>query len=152
MSGQDTAWCARLHYACTVHFCAAASQSTLTAVHSFATANVPVQGKKDTKTNARDVSASVIRNETIWQYGSGKTTTAILKALPKGTKLCSLLLPAYGNHTCAPQRTDQHMQGPGLALVDFSSWHKMLISGCAAGDKLQKGAQGLCSKRCFKCS
>ncbi len=105
---------------------------------------MPVQGKKDTKTNARDMSASVVRDETIWQYGSGKTTTAILKALLKGTKLCSLLLPAYGNHTCAPLRTDQHMQGPGLALVDFSSWHKMLISGCAADGKLQKGTQGLC--------
>ena len=29
----------------------------MTAIHSFATANVPVQGKKDTKASARDVSA-----------------------------------------------------------------------------------------------
>jgi len=111
---------------------------------------VPVQGKKDTKANARDVTASVLRNETIWQYGSGKTTTAILKAFLKGTKLCSLLLLACGNRTCAPLRIDQHMQGPGLALVDFSSWHKMLNSGCAADDKFQKGAQGLCMM--LKCS
>ncbi len=64
-------------------------------------------------------------NETQWQYGSGKTTTAILNALLRGTKLCSLLLPACGNCSRASLRTDQHMQGPGLALVDFSIWHEM---------------------------
>jgi len=62
--------------------------------------------------------------------------------LLKNTKLCSLLLPAYGNHICAPLGADQHMQEPGLALVDLSTWHTILNSGFAAGDKLEKGAQG----------
>ena len=92
-----------------------------------------MQGKKDTK--ARDVSAFVLSNEANWQYGSGKTTSATL--------LCSLLLPAYGNPTREPLRFDQHMQGPGLDLVDFSSWHKMLDSGCAADDKFQKVRRAL---------
>ena len=78
--------------------------------------------------------------------------SAILKARLKSMKLCSLLLPAYGSHTCAPLSIDQHIQGPGLALVDFGSWHKLLSSGCAADDKLQKNAHGLCSKRRFKCA
>ena len=66
-----------------------------------------------------------------------------LKALLKGTKLGSHLLPACGSHTCALLCIDQHMQGPGLALVDFSGGRNMLNSGCAADDKFQKVAQGL---------
>ena len=47
--------CLQLH--CKVH----------QAVHVFATANVPVQGKEDTKANARYVSASVFEQR---QFGS----------------------------------------------------------------------------------
>ncbi len=69
-----------------------------------------------------------------------------LKALLKGTKL---LLPAYGNQTCAPLSIDQHMQGPDLALADSGSWHQSSISNCAADDNFRKGKRGPCSNRCF---
>lgn len=45
-------------------------------------------------------------------------------------KLCSLLLLAYGNYINAALSIDQHMQGPGLALVDFGSWQKMFRLCC----------------------
>ena len=73
-----------------------------------------------------------------------------LKALLKGTNLSSLLLLACGNHTCAPLRIDQDMQGHGLAPDDFSNWHNMLSLSCAADDICQKGTQAVCVM--LKCS
>ena len=76
--------------------------------------------RKDTKANARDMSAAAVRDETNRQSGLGKTTFATLST-PAGYE-CVVIACMPQPHLCTVS-VEQHMQGPGLALAHFSSWH-----------------------------
>ncbi len=76
--------------------------------------------RKDTKANARDVSATVVRDKTNRQSSLGKTTSATL-ITPEGYERVVVACMRQ-SHLCTVS-VEQHMQGPGLALADFDSWH-----------------------------
>ena len=71
----------------------------------------------------RDMSAAVVRDETYRQSGLGKNTFATLST-PEGYEC--VIACMRQPHLCTVS-VEQHMQGPGLALVDFRCTHVRVL-------------------------
>jgi len=89
----------------------------------------------------RDMSAAVVRDETNRQSGLGKTTFATLST-PEGYE-CVVIACMRQPHLCTVS-VEQHMQGPGLALVDSA-----VGISCQINFDADDNSGRCCSKTCF---